>query len=142
MLLISMLALALNIQPAKAQGIIYIRADGSIDPPTAPISSIDNVTYIFTDNVNETMKVERDNIVVDGAGHISYVDYSAVGIDLSVRNNVTIRDMTIEGYDWSLAGINLMGSSDCTIYGINITTKTLCLCYLLLYIWTIPQTTE
>jgi len=39
-----MLALAFNIQPVKASGSIYIRADGSIDPPTAPIFTMDNVT--------------------------------------------------------------------------------------------------
>jgi len=38
-LLISMLTLAFNIQPVKASGTIYIRPDGSIDPPTAPIAS-------------------------------------------------------------------------------------------------------
>jgi hypothetical protein len=34
-----MLSLALNIQPAKASGTIYIRADGSIDQPEAPFVS-------------------------------------------------------------------------------------------------------
>jgi hypothetical protein len=43
---------ALFIQPARAEGAIYIRADGSIDPPTAPISTNDNVTYTLTGNVN------------------------------------------------------------------------------------------
>ena len=37
LLSISMLTLAFDIQPVKASGTIYIRADGSIDPPTAPI---------------------------------------------------------------------------------------------------------
>jgi len=39
LLLVSMLTLAFNIQSVKANGTIYIRANGSIDPPTAPISS-------------------------------------------------------------------------------------------------------
>ena len=38
LLSIGMLALAFNIQPVRASGTIYIRADGSIDPPTAPVS--------------------------------------------------------------------------------------------------------
>ena len=50
--------------------IIYIRADGSIDPGTAPISSVDNITYTLKDNIfNQSTVVERDNIVVDGAGY-------------------------------------------------------------------------
>jgi len=40
-LLISMLTLAFDIQLVKASGTIYIRADGSIDPPTAPIQHSD-----------------------------------------------------------------------------------------------------
>ncbi|MCK4478657.1 hypothetical protein KAU88_09070 [Candidatus Bathyarchaeota archaeon] len=39
LLLTSMLTLALNIQTVEGSGTIYIRTDGSIDPPTAPISS-------------------------------------------------------------------------------------------------------
>ena len=40
LLVLSMLTLAFNIQPVKASGTIYIRADGSIDPPTAPIQRV------------------------------------------------------------------------------------------------------
>jgi len=49
LLLTGMLTLTFNIQPAKASGTIYIRADGSVEPDTAPISSVDNVTYTFFD---------------------------------------------------------------------------------------------
>jgi len=37
LLLTSMLTLAFSIQPVRASGTIHIRADGSTDPPTAPI---------------------------------------------------------------------------------------------------------
>jgi hypothetical protein len=36
-----------KVQGVEAYGTIYIRADGSIDPPTAPISTIDNVTCTY-----------------------------------------------------------------------------------------------
>jgi len=36
--------MGLNIETVKASGTIYIRADGSIDPPTANITTTDNVT--------------------------------------------------------------------------------------------------
>jgi len=39
LLLTSMLTLAFNIQPVKAEGTIYIRADGSIDPLAVPMQS-------------------------------------------------------------------------------------------------------
>jgi hypothetical protein len=61
------LLLVFNITPVKAEsGTIYIRADGSIDPPTAPISTVDNITYTPTDNIiNESITIQRDNILVD-----------------------------------------------------------------------------
>jgi thermitase len=46
-----LLLVAFKIEPVKASGTIYIRADGSVDPPTAPISTIDNVSYTFADNI-------------------------------------------------------------------------------------------
>ena len=39
-LFIVSLATALEVQRAKADGTIYIRADGSVDPPTAPIQHV------------------------------------------------------------------------------------------------------
>jgi len=39
LVLTSIATLTFDIQPAKASGTIYIKADGSIDPPTAPIST-------------------------------------------------------------------------------------------------------
>jgi hypothetical protein len=69
LLLIGMLALAFNIQQVKASGTIYIRADGSVEPSTANITSVDNVTYTFTNNINDYIVVQRNNIVVDGAGY-------------------------------------------------------------------------
>jgi parallel beta-helix repeat protein len=115
-LLISMLTLAFNVQPVKASGTIYIRADGLIDPLTAPISSVDNVTYTFTDNINGSIVVERDNITIDGNGYNVTVT-SGRAIDLSDRNNVTIRNTKIEGFR---TGIYLSGSYN-TILHNNIT---------------------
>ncbi len=72
--LIGVLALTFSIQPVKAEPVtIYIRADGSIDPPTANITSTDNVTYTLTGNIttdgfNNGIVVERNNTVLDGAG--------------------------------------------------------------------------
>jgi parallel beta-helix repeat protein len=120
-LLIGMLTLAFNIQPVKASGTIYIKAEGSIDPPTAPISSIDNVTYTFTDNINDSIVVERDNIVVGGAGYSVQGTGSGTGIELSGRRNVTISNMKIREFEY---GISLgLGSSNNTVSGNNVTNN-------------------
>jgi len=68
-LILTCVALTFFVHPTLASGTVYIRADGSIDPPTAPISSMDNVTYTFTDDIEDSIVVERSNIVIDGAGH-------------------------------------------------------------------------
>jgi len=100
LLLTSMLTPAFNIQSVGAeQGIIYIRADGSIEPPTAPISTADNVTYTFTGNIiNNSIVVERDNIVVNGSGYIVQGVGSGTGIYLSHISNVAIKNMEINAF--------------------------------------------
>jgi len=92
------MGLALNIQTIKASGTIYITADGSVDPDTAPISSVDNITYIFTDNIYDEIVVERDYIVVDGAGYTLQGTGSEIGIYLLLRSNVTIKNMEIKNF--------------------------------------------
>ncbi|MCW4052480.1 MAG: hypothetical protein NWE78_04630 [Candidatus Bathyarchaeota archaeon] len=47
--------------PVKASGTIFIKGDGSVEPITAPISTLDNVTYTFTDVIHAEIVVERDN---------------------------------------------------------------------------------
>ena len=121
LLVIGMLTLAFNIQPVKSDWTwtepIYIRTDGSVDPNTAPISTVDNVTYTLTDNIvgdvpkySEAIVVQRDNIVVDGAGYSlqGLEAWGSKGVALSGRSNVTIKNMKIKSF-W--AGVQL-GSSD------------------------------
>jgi parallel beta-helix repeat protein len=121
MLLASTLPLVLNTQPANASGTIYIRADGSVDPPTAPISSFDNVTYTFTDNVNESIVVERDNIVVNGDGYTVSGTGSGRGIDLTGRSNVTVKNAVVVEFKY---GIYLHGGSSITLFENNLTANT------------------
>jgi parallel beta-helix repeat protein len=100
----------------ERSGTIYIRADGSINPPTAPISSGDNVTYTFTANVNDSIVVQRDNIVLDGAGYMveGTGAYESKGIDLRGRSNVTIKNMEVKRFDY---GVDLNFSSNNTLSG-------------------------
>jgi parallel beta-helix repeat protein len=119
LLLTSMLTLAFNIQPVKATGTIYIRADGSIDPPTAPISTVDNITYTFAGNISDSIVIERDSIVVDGAGYTVRGPVSGKGIDLSNRKNVVIREVVVTSFQYGIYvslsnGINI---TECTVIG-------------------------
>jgi len=103
--LIGTLALSFVVQRAEASGTICIRADGSIEPPTAPIYTADNITYTLTANITadaDGIVIERDNIVVDGAGYTVEGGGSGTGIDLSQRNNVTVKNTTIQNFFYSI----------------------------------------
>lgn len=125
LLLISIVAVAVNVQSAKGwSGTVYIRADGSIDPSDAPIITYDNVTYTLTDNITspggDGIVVERDNIIIDGKGFTieGWRVYPPKGIYLSNRVNVTIQDTRIEGFCY---GIYLDYSSNNSIVRNNMT---------------------
>jgi len=135
LLFIGMLTLVSNIQPAKAWtgGTIQIRADGSVDPDTAPISSVDNITYTLTDDViyNQTtggaIVVERDNIVLDGANHTlqgqGYIHLNSYGIfhsGIGTHRNITIKNLKVTEFG---AGLHLYNSFDIIISENNITNN-------------------
>jgi nitrous oxidase accessory protein NosD len=110
-------SMSLRVQKAETSGTIHIRANGSVEG-TDKIVSSDNVTYTFIDDINDSIVVERDNIVVDGASYTAQGTGSGIGIDLSNRSNVTIKDMEIMKLD---SGIGASGCCNTTISGNNIT---------------------
>ena len=127
LLIIGVLGLAINVRPVKGEwtGTVYIRADGSIDPPDAPITTYDNITYTLTDNITsfeDGIVVERDNIILDGAGCsiMGTSEHFYKGIDLSNRVNVTIQNVNIQNFDY---GIRLDYSSNNSMIGNNITAN-------------------
>ncbi len=108
-----MLTLVFDIHPVEASETIYIRADGSIDPPTVNIITLDNITYTFTDNIVESIYVERDSIIIDGGGFaLEGLRFSIAGIVLTERKNVTIQNMEIRAFP---QGVYLNYSKQCTI---------------------------
>ena len=109
----------IEIHPIQASSTIYIRADGSIDPPTANITLDEfNVTYTFSGNNYETVVIQRDNIILDGAGFTLQVT-SGDGIFLDHQSNVTIKNLNIDA-GVSSYGIHLYYSSNITIFDCNI----------------------
>ncbi len=127
--LLGVLGVATKVERVEASGTVYIRASGLVDG-TDKIITADNVTYTFTANINDSIVVERDNIVVDGAGYTLQGTGSGYGIELSYRSNVTIKNMEIKNF-W--AGIQLSFTSDNTISGNKITAFDFCGIYMDLY---------
>jgi len=122
LLLVSMLRVVLNVEVVMATGTIYIRADGSIDPPTAPIQR-DGDVYNLTGNITfgssqNGIVIERNNMTLDGAGYtvqgIMTQPYftTGYGVILASTMNVTIKNMKVSAYG---SGILLDGSSNNTI---------------------------
>ena len=128
LLFIGMLTFTFNIQPASSEwtGTVYIRADGSIDPPDAPVITYDNVTYTLTGNITSSgdgIVVERDNIIINGNGYVVQgkpIDYST-GVRLSERNNVSVENIGVKGFVW---GIYLFDSSMIKVNANNLINNT------------------
>jgi len=118
--LICMLSVAFEVKRIKATETIYIMANGSVYPSTANITSIDNVTYTFTTNIYDKVVVERDNIVVDGAGYILQGPGNGTGIRLLGISNVTIKNVEIKDF---FNGISISYSSNITVHENNITNN-------------------
>jgi len=120
--LILFLCLALALLPklsiVEASGAIYIRADGSIEPPTAPIQP-NGTTYTLTGNISEPIVVERSNIAVDGAGFFVTGSDTENGFNLTAVNNVTITNAKVSNWQF---GFFLYTTSNSTITN-NIMTE-------------------
>jgi parallel beta-helix repeat protein len=106
-----LIGLALDIPTVKASETIYIRSNGSVDPPTAPISSVDNVTYTFNDNISESIVVERSNITIDGAGYTVEGAGSGSGFRLYKVSNVTVKKANIKSFFYGVYLNSTFGSS-------------------------------
>ncbi len=107
LLVLALLMSVLNVRPVEAwTGTIYIKADGSVDPPTVPLQR-DGDIYTFTDSIDSEkgIVIERNNMTLDGAGYTlrNIPDFdSAVGIWLSKTNNVTVKNTKIEDFTYDI----------------------------------------
>lgn len=102
LLLASMLATVAYVRQVKATGTIYIRADGSIDPVSAPISTSDNVNYLLFADIYDSIVIERNSIVLDGAGHRVQGAGGGYGVDLTDTNATTVKNLEIENFGWGI----------------------------------------
>jgi parallel beta-helix repeat protein len=101
-ILVAVLAVFLIPREAKP-GTIYIRATGEVEG-TDKIQRDRNV-YTFIDNIfNKSIVIERDNIVVDGAGYTLQGTGAedSKGIDLSHRNKVTIKNVEVTNTEYGI----------------------------------------
>ena len=84
------------ILPVKAAEVIYIRADGTVEG-TNKISQDGNI-YTFAGDIFESVVVEKDDVVVDGAGYSLQGTGVGTGISLNGRTNVKVQNMKISNF--------------------------------------------
>jgi hypothetical protein len=103
----------------KETGTVYILADGSIDPASVPIVRLDDVYTLAGNIINTPLVIQRDNIVIDGAGFAlshSVSDFNAAssttGVSIVGSSNVTLKNMGI--YQWGDC-IDVANSTNLTI---------------------------
>jgi hypothetical protein len=97
-LLVASLLLVFNVHVQVARATVYIHVDGSVDPPSANITSADNVTYTLIGNVNDSVVVQRANIVLDGAGYTIQGAGTGIGINVTGASNVTIKNCVVTNF--------------------------------------------
>ncbi len=120
LILLGVLSSSMKVGSVEAADAVYIRADGSVDPLTAPIQRVGD-TYTFEGDANASLVVQRDNIVVDGAGYALTGTGSGAGVDLSGRTGVTVRNLGIRGFE---NGVYMSLSFNNTLTGNNISANT------------------
>ncbi|MCW4051765.1 MAG: right-handed parallel beta-helix repeat-containing protein [Candidatus Bathyarchaeota archaeon] len=109
-LLLASIGFIIRVQKVEASDTITIQADGTIDG-TSKIENVGDMVYTFTDNLNDSIYIERSNIILDGAGY-SLNGSASTGVYLLNRENVTVRNINITSFS---NGIYLSNSTNCFI---------------------------
>ncbi len=116
MLLILCVSLVVTVSPAMSQtqtNWVYIREDGTIQG-TSNIQRNGDY-YTFSGDITGVLVIEKDNIIIDGAGHTLTGGNCSRGIVLENRTGVTIKNtrITLDGG----TVIDLNRAVNCSIEG-------------------------
>ncbi len=136
---------------------IVIQPDGTFTPQIAPIQQTGN-TYTFTDDVYGTIRIQKSNIVLDGAGHTLMGAYNGsqanvwvvgngpeqspdlvaeyvIGIDLGAKTvkgvtiqNFNIKNFSIGMYMWTQNNTVVGNSVSESILGIMLSGSNTTIC--------------
>jgi len=76
----------------------------------------DNRIYTLTQDVPQCIQIDEDDLILDGAGHKVVGPGSGVGVSLSGRTGVTVKNLKVMSF---LQGIYLWSCSNCTMTSNN-----------------------
>ena len=127
-LICAFLSLLLTVFPATsarttlADGTIYIRPNGTLDPPTAPILRIGDVYTLIGSIITATdgIIIQKDGITLDCAGHEIQGAGSGTAVDLTNRTSTIIKNVKTNNFDY---GIKLFSSTNNTVINNTISTN-------------------
>jgi len=105
---------------------IYIGSEGTVEG-TDKIQQEGNV-YTLTDNINGSIVVEKDSIILDGAGFTLQGTGSGKGIFLFNCHNVTVKNIEVRNFAFGIhitARASYVPSNNHTISGATITANKL-----------------
>jgi hypothetical protein len=114
---------------------IRILSDGSIDPPNVPIQRNGDV-YTFTADVYARIVVDRDNIVIDGAGYVLQGNYNGTRTDSWVVGQGPDQEYNETQVPWTI-GIDLANKNRRNLTVKNLNIKNF---YIGTYLWTSNNT--
>jgi parallel beta-helix repeat protein len=121
--------------PAQTVSRVRILSDGGIDPPNVAIQRDGNV-YTFTGNIYAQIVVDRDNIVIDGAGYALQGTYNGTRTDSWEVGQGPDQEYNETAFPWTI-GIDLANEKvhNLTVRNLNIKNF-----YIGMYIWTSNNT--
>jgi parallel beta-helix repeat protein len=102
---------------------VYIRSDGVVEPSTAPLQRNGDI-YTLTNNLNNTIEIQRSNTVLDGNGYtLTKPDFNAStimmtpigwlpGVRILGLNNVTIKNLRFSS---CVTAVRVENSSNITV---------------------------
>jgi len=135
LLLLFMFLTGVNASPSLSLMTVRILSDGSIEPSNVPIQRNGDV-YKFTDNLCAQIVVDKDNIVIDGAGYALQGTYNGTRTDQWVVGDGPYQEFNETAVPWTI-GIDLASQNrhNLTVKNLNIRNF-----YIGMYIWTANNT--
>jgi parallel beta-helix repeat protein len=114
--------------PSVPSTAIIIKSDGSLEPSTASIQQVGDVYSFKEDIAGYGIVIQRNNVIIDGAGYALQGNGNSTGVFLQDTQNVTVKNLTIEGFSvgvWFTWGLSVdQGAKNNIIKNNTITNNT------------------
>jgi len=110
-----------QIEVVKAQSVIYIRADGTVEG-TDKIQRVSDI-YTFTGNIEGSIVVEKDDVVIDGTYYKLQGSGDGVGVYVPNSGNLEIKNIKIHGFKFAIY-FDRFSTNNNIIFGNTLTNNT------------------